>query len=415
MQGLPNKNVPFERFLDSLGEACLLINAEGRILAANVAARSLYGAEEDALRGRSFAELCSEHERRRVREHLDSCDHTTPLEFTARQLREDGSSFLGSFTAKRHLLDDDPAHLTLIVRKLEAELRTCSEDLQLHHLMLESALDGVVAHTLDGEVLYANAAAQQQWGMTLEAARDRGPWGWLTPEDTGRVQEMMARLRAHGSARFEGVASGATGEPSHVEVHARIVDGPNEPIVVSTVRDISERLQTEEMVRYLAYHDDLTGLANRVHLQQELFQAISNANRYGDVLGVAFIDLDNFKPVNDSYGHATGDDVLREVADRISGCVRDVDTVARVGGDEFVVVLPRLADANDLQVVAEKLRREVSRPIEVAGQTVQVTASIGTAIHEPNEDAESLLNRADLGMYHARELNRDALEGRRPT
>lgn len=403
--GLPDKDLPFERFLDSLGEACLLVTPSGHILGSNQAARALYGVGADSLHGRRLMDLCAEEERGRVGAHLEECNGTSRA-FTARQHLDDGTSFVGSFTAKRHVHHDESERLTVIIRRLEEELKTCNSDLQLHHLMLESALDGVVAHTLDGELLYANTAALSQWDLTLEDVRRRGRWGWISPASRDTVAQQMAVLTEQGSARFE-ISSADREAYGHVEVNARLVEGPTGHIVVSTVRDISERLQTEEMVRYLAYHDTLTGLANRVLLHQDLFHAISTAKRHGDVLGVAYIDLDSFKPVNDTYGHAIGDEVLREVADRISGCVRDGDTVARVGGDEFVIVLPRISDPSALEVVAAKLCEEVSRPIEVNGAVVLVTASIGTAVYAPGDDAESLLTRADLGMYESRGLTVD--------
>jgi diguanylate cyclase (GGDEF)-like protein len=141
-------------------------------------------------------------------------------------------------------------------------------------------------------------------------------------------------------------------------------------------------------------------------LDQELHTAIAHARRHGDILGVLFIDLDRFKPINDTYGHALGDHVLREIADRISSCVRDTDTVARLGGDEFVVVFPRMRAARDLAEAELKISALIAEPIPIGHLKLRVSASTGTAMYQSGDDADTLLTRADLGMYEGRSRDR---------
>jgi diguanylate cyclase (GGDEF)-like protein len=155
-------------------------------------------------------------------------------------------------------------------------------------------------------------------------------------------------------------------------------------------------------VRYLAYHDTLTGLANRLLLDSELLAAIAEAESDQHTVGLIYLDLNRFKPINDTLGHAVGDEVLREVANRISGCVRETDLVSRPGGDEFVVMLPRVRRPEDLIAIAEKIAEDVARPMLVSGHTIGVTASVGFAFHQPGEDPESFMIRADLAMYETR-------------
>jgi len=269
--------------------------------------------------------------------------------------------------------------------------------------LLDHAADSIVVHTLDGDLLYANRAACSQWACSLDDMRERGRFAWVPCEQLPLIAARIDALSSAGDATFESTGMLPDGCEIRYEVRARLVDTAEGPMVISSMRDIGERIQTEEMVRYLAYHDTLTGLANRTLLDQELAHALAYASRHSDVVGAIFIDLNDFKPVNDTFGHAIGDHVLREVADRIAGCVRETDTVARVGGDEFVVLLPRLADPADLPAIARKLAEDIEKPMRVNDIPVGVSASLGLAVHEVGEDADTLLTRADLAMYQSRE------------
>lgn len=170
-----------------------------------------------------------------------------------------------------------------------------------------------------------------------------------------------------------------------------------------------ERSQAEERIRHMANHDALTGLPNRTLLSDRLNQVLLHAQRYQRGVTVVFIDLDNFKLINDSLGHRAGDDLLKTVAARMVQCVRRTDTVVRLGGDEFVIVLfDQALHDGDITAVIEKIRDTILEPIELNGQTFQVTCSMGLASY-PNDgtDAETLLMNADAAMYRAKERGRN--------
>ena len=172
--------------------------------------------------------------------------------------------------------------------------------------------------------------------------------------------------------------------------------------------EVEERLQAEDRVRHMANHDALTGLPNRRLLHDRLHQAIALAHRHRQKVAVMFIDLDRFKTINDTLGHANGDLLLQAVGKRISAELREGDTVARLGGDEFVVVLPELEDTNDAAVIAQKLAAVFAAAFPVAGNDLHVTPSIGIAIY-PNDgtDPETLTRNADTAMYHAKDTGRN--------
>jgi len=190
-----------------------------------------------------------------------------------------------------------------------------------------------------------------------------------------------------------------------------LVDTSDRPIgYASLVQDITERLNTERTIHYMAHHDALTGLPNRRLMQDRLNQAIMSARRNHRYVAVLFIDVDRFKVLNDTLGHDTGDTILKDIAKRLAGAVREVDTVSREGGDEFVVILPDLDRPESARTVADKIAREISAPVEIAGQELHVTTSIGIS-HFPNDatDVNQLLKHADNAMYQAKEAGRNTI------
>jgi diguanylate cyclase (GGDEF)-like protein len=180
--------------------------------------------------------------------------------------------------------------------------------------------------------------------------------------------------------------------------------------MIGIFSDITQRKMTEEHLKHLAHHDVLTALPNRTLYMDRLGQQIRVAKRENKELAVLFVDLDRFKPVNDRYGHNVGDLVLKEVADRLADSVRSADTVARIGGDEFTVIVGAMEHADDARVVAEKIRDEVCRPIEVQGVAHQLGASIGVSLFpQDGEDADALTSRADMAMYAAKTSGRNTI------
>jgi len=175
-----------------------------------------------------------------------------------------------------------------------------------------------------------------------------------------------------------------------------------------TGTDITEQKKIEDQIRHMAHHDSLTELPNRVLLQDRIGQAIAQARRSQKVAAILFIDLDRFKNVNDSLGHQVGDGLLRAVAERLIACVRSTDTVARMGGDEFVVVLTELRRAEDAGQVAQKILAVLPQPIDIDGHELRVTPSVGICLYpHDGEDVETLMRNADAAMYHAKETGRN--------
>jgi diguanylate cyclase (GGDEF)-like protein/PAS domain S-box-containing protein len=283
----------------------------------------------------------------------------------------------------------------------------CSEEqalLRTLKLALDEAFDVVLIHKPDGTLVYFNRHAAEVHGLSHDEFAALPPFGWTSAPSDVIAARMNELERAH-ELRF--VSEGVRGDGSALisEVHSRWLDTDEGPLIVSVTRDITEKAQAEALLKELAFRDPLTGLANRTLLEDRMGVAIANAERHGDLLGIVFIDIDDFKPVNDTYGHDAGDQVLRVLAGRLEHGVRQQDTVARLGGDEFVVVLPRLDSVSDLRRTAEKLSAAIRQPIDIDGMTIHITPSIGFAMFDrATDDQQKVIMRADIAMYQGRKV-----------
>jgi len=234
----------------------------------------------------------------------------------------------------------------------------------------------------------------------------------VTPEHRDAYRRFTEDV-LHGkrdSLEFEIV--GLRGTRRWIESHAVPLAAENgKPLFLSISRDITERKQAEERLSYLAHHDVLTGLPNRALLDDRLQQAMHEADRRERLVGVLFLDLDRFKNVNDSLGHAPGDELLRAVAGRLLEVVRKGDTVAHLSGDEFAIVLADMAHVDDAARVARKVLDVFSLPFRVAGRELYITASVGITLY-PLDDKEpqALLRDADVAMYRAKETGRNTYQ-----
>ena len=276
---------------------------------------------------------------------------------------------------------------------------------------LNSIGDAVISTDVAGNVTYLNAVAE---GMT----------GWSRREAAGRpLQEVLriidgdsreAALNPMAMAMLHNKSVGLSancvlirrdGYESAIEDTAAPIHDRRGQVTGAVIvfHDVGVARAMSLRMSYLAQHDFLTGLPNRMLLNDRLTQAIASAQRHRKSLAVLFLDLDNFKHINDSVGHAIGDQLLRSIAVRLVACVRSSDTVSRQGGDEFVILLSEVTRAEDAALTADKILAAASRPHHIDHQDLQVTVSVGIGVYpDDGADAETLLNNADLALFHAK-------------
>ena len=263
--------------------------------------------------------------------------------------------------------------------------------------------------TLDqeGRILECNDKFPDYVGSTREKIIGLS---MLTDVKDQSLAEPIRRAIAGETVAFESPYTSTTGNRSSIyQFHFQPVTLEGEfAFVLAFAEDISARKVAEAHVEHMAHHDALTGLANRMLLNDRLKHAIINAQRRKRTQALLFIDLDRFKTVNDTVGHSAGDALLLEVALRLRECVRESDTLARIGGDEFVILLTNLIKPDDSTHVAEKVIAAIGLPISVESHVFNITASVGIAVWPSDgADAETLMRNADVAMYHAKNSGRN--------
>ena len=297
-------------------------------------------------------------------------------------------------------------------RSAEESLYQEKERLQI---TLAAIDDGVVLTDPATFILYLNPAAQRLCKRNVEEVLQQ-PIADIfevvneQADQPSPISAAAACLQTGAQAVQSGLFRTNQGDKRYVEVLATPLHGRYGGSVgaVFLLRDITDRHRQTTQLIHEAQHDSLTGLPNRNLLKDRLNQAVLRARRPQQKCAVLFIDLDWFKEINDKFGHAMGDAVLKQTAARLLACVRAEDTVARLGGDEFVVIIERLADAEATAAIADKILQSLAEPFAVAGQEASVSASVGISVFPDHAmDAETLLRMADQAMYRAKERGRN--------
>lgn len=303
--------------------------------------------------------------------------------------------------------------------KLMSQRLKASE--RLHRYLVESSPDLIFTLDSAGRFTYLNPRVKALLGFDRSALM-RQPFATLVlPEDRKRIDSLLSqpgnlpgenfnvelrlrRNRLKPDGEPESITVSLTGIPMNTQEDDRRMVG-----LYGVARDISERKRAEEIISFQAYHDQLTHLPNRVLFKDRLELAIAQAQRRNGALAVMFIDVDRFKLVNDTFGHAEGDALLRAIAARLSATLRRGDTLARLGGDEFTVLLPDIARPEDAEVIARKVLEAISPPIGLSKGQFRATVSVGIALFpRDGSSAEELTRHADVAMYQVKRSGKNA-------
>lgn len=278
--------------------------------------------------------------------------------------------------------------------------------------IVDNVMDGIITIDQRGRMQSFNRAASKIFGYDEREVIGQNVAMLMPEPNHSKHDQYLQNYLRTGVKKVIGVGR---------EVEAMREDGSIFPLEISiteikgkelmfcgVVRDISERKAREKHMFHLAHHDQLTGLPNRMLLLDRLDQLLIKARRDKSKLSVMFVDLDEFKEINDTLGHDIGDLLLKAVTTRILDCLRESDTAARIGGDEFIVVLPSLKSKEAALLVAEKIRRSLSQPFRVSGKTLAISSSIGVALYPDHGlDDSDLIKHADHAMYKAKGFGRN--------
>jgi diguanylate cyclase (GGDEF)-like protein/PAS domain S-box-containing protein len=330
-----------------------------------------------------------------------------------------------SASETERLKDEDRRTLELLAVGLSAAVSRAAEfrakreqvdALARFEAVFASALTGMMVLSLDGHVLGANPALQELLGLTVEQIVGRRADEFVHPEDVELAVERARRVMAgEAKSTLEHRYLRSDGEIVWVDASLSVVGASegSDGFIIATIQDLTKRKAAEvalraqaELNQHQALHDALTGLPNRTLYRDRIEQALHLARRGDHSVAVLMLDLDRFKEVNDSLGHAAGDALLVEISRRLDAMLRASDSVARLGGDEFGVLLPDPTSLADVVIAAERVRAAIQEPVIVEGLPLCVEASIGIALFPRDGlEVETLLQHADVAMYHAKQEN----------
>ncbi|MGA2929976.1 MAG: sensor domain-containing diguanylate cyclase, partial [Solirubrobacteraceae bacterium] len=298
---------------------------------------------------------------------------------------------------------------SLLVEQRQAVTRRAEERVRA---LVEHSSDIITVVAPDLTVRWQSSSLERALGHPVAKLVGQRLGTLVHPDDAQLLEaQLSAATGKPGTVTFTARFRDADGGWRHLEAVAenRLGDPAIEGVVLS-MRDISERKALEDELRQQAFHDSLTGLANRALFEDRLAHGLAGARRHGRPVAVLFLDLDDFKTINDSLGHASGDELLRAVARRIAGVVRVTDTAARLGGDEFAVLLEVMDDEHDGEWIAKRLLEELAAPFRVAERDLRVGASIGVAVSDGSIGIDELLRNADTAMYAAKDAGKGTVK-----
>lgn len=397
--------------IDSLPGFFVLLDAKGCFVRWNENLPATLGMSDDQLQGYEAIKIIAEGDRGLARAQLREAFVTGRADAEVDVHVKDGHVRRVLWSGRKLMNEGRPYLLAVgfdVTETREAERRLRASE-ERFRAVSETAQDAMIMIDAAGRVTFWNRAAERTFGYTEEEALGRNVHEWLTP---ARFREKAEAGMAKFSTTGRGDVLGKT-----VELAAIRKDGVEIPIelsvagmrlgaewhAVAILRDITERKRADEQMARMARHDILTGLANRAVFVEALEHAMVSARRNGKSFAVLYLDLDHFKDINDTLGHPIGDLLLQAVSQRLQSTIRDTDTVARFGGDEFAVVETDLSDPADAAVMADNILKALREPFPIQGNDIRTGASVGIAVYGPDSpDPESLLSHADVALYRAK-------------
>jgi diguanylate cyclase (GGDEF)-like protein/PAS domain S-box-containing protein len=395
-------------------DGLVVVDADGTLRFASAAADSMLGYAPGATVGRNAFDLVHPDDQVGALEGFESTmgsSDSRPLPLLVRLRCADGSWLQTEIIATNHLGDEHVGGLLLNIRDVERSMRTeaALRESEAHHrLIVELAREGIWTVDALGRTTFANRAMAEMLDTTVSEMLECSMFDFVDGEKKAVAADNVERFQAAAGAEEHDIQlttrSGRSVwtrmNTSPITDHAGTYRG-----AIALVTDITERRVLEQRLAADAREDALTGIANRT----ALFESLGAKLAAGHWVAALYIDLDDFKNANDAFGHAVGDEVLRTVASRLSGVVRAGDIVARVGGDEFVVVSDAFADPKEAIALGCRIRDVLARRVSLAATEVEIGASVGIA-WVCGADADSLLSDADRALYCAKRAGRGRVE-----
>lgn len=401
---------------DDVLDLIMFISPDGQIIDANEAAVKRYGYTHEELVHKSIQNLRLPEDRLKIADLLEKA--SGGIHFECLHVCKDGSVFPVEVSTKVTIYNGHQIIISIfrdITQRKNAEAAVWLEK-ERAQVTLESIGDAVITTDIQANVEYLNPAAEFLTGWMNSEAKGQPleKVFHIINEDSGQTVESPI-VHCLKEGRIVGLTNhtvliNRTGSTIGIEESAAPIRDRAEVVIggVLIFRDVSYKRNLMRELAHLAHHDALTGLPNRLNFNESLNQALARAKRKRGMLSVMFLDLDRFKLINDTMGHNLGDLLLKDIAERIRQILREGDTIARQGGDEFLVLLPEIRDEQEVVSVTERILGVFSQPLMLDGNEIYMSTSIGISLYPTDgSDLETLVKQADTAMYYAKEQGRN--------
>jgi len=408
LDGLQRHEYKDRAVLEAVPDAMILLGSDGIFLDFHPSNAQDFTVSPENYIGRSVGDILAPETADAVLAVMQTAKKTGHAQVLEFESQPQGATAVQQYEARIAAIGD--GSYLAIVRNI-TERKSAEANMRIQISAMNAASDQIVI--TDGEecVEFVNPAFERATGFSRE-------------EVIGKNASCLVAGKRDETSHTEIWKANRAGKTWHGEIVGRRKDGNHcpEDMTVTPVmndasvvehciaikRDITAQKIYEAQLDRMAHHDSLTGLPNRLLFSDRLTQRIAEARRRGEQVAVMFLDMDRFKLVNDTLGHNSGDRLLTQVADRLKTALRDADTVARMGGDEFTVILSQVRDLDDASMIARRILDTVSKPFHLGGHELYLTASIGISVFPSDgSDVETLVRNADAAMYHAKESGRD--------
>jgi len=400
----------YRTLFDSAADAIFVHDLKGRFIDINTVACERYGYSKEEFLQMSPQDITTPGRKKSALKRFEEIRTRGHVLYETVHLGLDGIPIPTEVSSQIIEYRGRPVILSIvrdITERKQAEGALRESEARLRKLF-EAIPESVMVHDEEGNILHINDVGAKRLEWPMEDLIGKNLREIVNPENAALISNHVSKALTNGSCTFETTYLSRSGRHIVAEVNERPIELEGKNAILSVARDITERKGAERQLAYMATHDALTGLPNRVLFNDRLTLALAQAHRHQQKIAVMLLDLDRFKDINDTLGHNMGDQLLRVASKRLKKLLRKSDTLGRMGGDEFLFLVPDIARIKDATEVAQKILESFREPFLVEGHELRTTASIGVTLYPDDGTApDALMKNADIAMYSAKQKGRN--------
>ncbi|MCM3784810.1 diguanylate cyclase [Neobacillus mesonae] len=398
----------FKSIINYNPDAIFIVSTEGRIVEVNEGITECLGYRNEDITGLSYKDIFSLSQLEQLNEYFNEVLKGASCQYVAEAIHKNGDMIYLQIKNVPLFYEGKVNGVFGVAKNITEQrqlLNALKESEERYRLLADNSLDMIQLVNLDGIVDYASPSHKLVLGY--DPKEYMGKWVFYQPDDKTDDQFRMLFMKMLLSRKpftYEMERVHAAGHIVWLEIKGTPMfdEHDNFKNMMIVGREITERKKYQEQLEHLSYHDALTGVPNRRFMNKTLMEAVEEVQTNASQLAVMFMDLDKFKQINDTLGHEAGDELLRQFAARVRACIRETDVLTRMGGDEFVIVLPHIGSQLQAVEIAERILEALQHPWHISEQELITTSSIGMALYKEGDTAKELLQKADAALYLAK-------------